>query len=113
MSRSAAGFDPNAAAAFAYVGGPVTGLIVLMFSKSLVREREGYVRFHAMQSTVTFLGVAVVHLILRNLPVMGGVLATLLLIATAVLWIFLILKAIKGQTYKLPFVGDIAEQQLR
>jgi uncharacterized membrane protein len=28
-----------------------------------------------------------------------------------VLWIILILKAVKGQRFKLPFIGDLAEKQ--
>ena len=106
--------DPNVAAALAYVGGPLSGALVLAFSKSLVGgERESFVRFHAMQSLLTFLGVALAHLLLRSLPVVGVALALPFLVAVAVLWILLIVRALRGRVYKLPFVGEIAAQQLR
>jgi uncharacterized membrane protein len=105
--------DPNVAGALAYVGGPLTGALVLLFSKSLVADREPFVRFHAMQSLLTFLGVAAAHLLLRSLPVVGRVGALPFLLAVIVLWAMLILRALRGQTYKLPFVGEIAAGQLR
>lgn len=105
--------DPNVAAALAYVGGPLSGAVVLAFSKSLVAEREGFVRFHAMQSLLTFLGIAVAHLLLRSLPVVGVVLALPFLLAVVALWLMLIVRALRGHVYKVPFIGEIAAEQLR
>jgi len=105
--------DPNVAAALSYVGGPVSGVLVLAFSRRLVSDRERFVRFHAMQSTLTFIGVALAHLLLRTLPVVWPVVALPFLVAVCVLWAVLIVKALKGQTYALPFVGEIAAGQLR
>ncbi len=57
---------PNVVAALAYLGGALTGIVVL-----LVEKKDQFVRFHAMQSTVTFLLVLVANLLLRNVPVVG------------------------------------------
>jgi uncharacterized membrane protein len=106
--------EPHVAAALAYVGGPLSGALVLAFSKSLVdADKEPFVRFHAMQSLLTFLGIAVLHLLLRSLPVVGVVAALPFLVAVIVLWVVLIVRALRGHVYKLPFVGEIAASQLR
>ena len=41
--------DPNLAAALAYLGGMLSGIAFLILEKE-----NRYVRFHAMQSTITF-----------------------------------------------------------
>lgn len=100
--------DPNLAAALAYVGGAVTGIIFL-----LVENENRYVRFHAMQSAVTFLGVLIVHLILGGLPLIGWALYLPFILGVVVLWFVLMFKALRGEQYKLPYIGDWVEQQLR
>jgi uncharacterized membrane protein len=94
--------------ALAYLGGAITGIVILSLEK-----KNRFVRFHAMQSTITFLGVLVLHLVLTGLPVIGSLLRIPFVAGSFVLWIFLMVKAFTGQTYKLPYVGDFAEQQLR
>jgi uncharacterized membrane protein len=112
MTRPAGGgLDPNVAGAIAYVFGPISGIVMLLFVASLVRDRVQFVRFHALQSILTFGGAAIVHLALRSLP-FGKVLAILFVIGVFVLWVVLIVKALAGQTYKLPFIGDLASGQL-
>ena len=101
------GLDPKLAAALAYLGGVLTGILFLIFEK-----KDGYVRFHAMQSTITFLAVFVFHLMLMGTP-LGWMLTGPLVLGTAVLWAFLMWKAFKGERYKLPYVGEWAEQQVK
>ena len=60
--------NQNFVAALAYLGGAITGVVVLA-----VEKQNRFVRFHAMQSTVTFVLVLVAQLLLRNVPVVGGV----------------------------------------
>ncbi|HUL75194.1 MAG TPA: DUF4870 domain-containing protein [Vicinamibacterales bacterium] len=100
--------DPNLAAALSYVGGMISGIVFLVLEK-----QNRYVRFHAMQSTITFLLVLVADLMLVGLGVVGMVLAVPFVIAVVVLWIFLMFKAMNGVRYKLPYIGDWAEQQVR
>ena len=110
--RKGGRLDPNVAGAAAYVLGPISGVLVFLFVASLVRDREPFVRFHAVQSIVTFVLAAVVHLSLRGVPVAGSVLATLFGVGVFVLWVVLIFKALAGRIFKLPFVGEIAAGQL-
>ena len=95
-------------AVLAYLGGVISGVVVL-----IVEKKDRFVRFHAMQSIVTFAGVVVLSLVLTGLPVIAGVLAFLFVPAVFVLWVFLMFKAWRGESYKLPYVGDFAEHLLK
>ena len=99
--------DPKLAGALAYVLGPVSGVIFLV-----VEKEDSFVRFHAMQSVVTFVGIAIAHLVVRNLPVLSWILVVPFFIGTVVLWAWLIAKAFMGERYKLPYVADLAERLL-
>ena len=98
--------EPRFAAALAYLGGALTGILFL-----IIEKQDRFVRFHAMQSTITFLGVVVVHFVLRGLPVVGPVLTFAFVVGIVILWVILIVKAFSGERYKLPYIGDWAEQQ--
>ena len=89
----------------------------------LVQPYKGnrFVRFHSLQSLfacgAVFTLVAIlrlVGLILFLIPVAGGLFVTLLdvLAALAVLliWLVLIVKAFQGERFRVPFLGDLAEQ---
>jgi uncharacterized membrane protein len=105
--RSGTRLDPNLAATLAYLGGPLAGIAFL-----IVEKHDRYVRFHAMQSTITFLIISVLHFLLMSTPI-GWMLYWPLIAATAVLWVFLMVKAFRGERYKLPYVGEWAEQQVK
>lgn len=105
---SRSGLEPRFAAALAYLGGAITGIFFLVIEK-----QDRFVRFHAMQSTITFLGVVVAHFVLRGIPVIGPVLAFAFVIGIAILWVVLIVKAFSGEQYKLPYIGEWAEQQIK
>src|SRR6187549_1871282 len=64
--RSSTGLDENLAAALSYVGGAVTGVLFLA-----LEQRSAVVRFHARQSAITFLVLAVAYLLIHSLPVVG------------------------------------------
>lgn len=96
----------NLLAAFAYLFGCLSGAVLLV----LVRD-DKYVRFHAMQSVLTFLGILVVGVIVREVPLIGRLLGVFLSIGTAVLWVFLMLKAVTGERFQLPYIGEIADRQ--
>lgn len=106
--RSSTGLDENLAGALAYALGAITGAIFL-----LVERENRFVRFHALQSTITFLGVMVLQILIANTPILAGVISWLFLLAVAALWIALMVKALRGERFKLPYVGDWAERELR
>ncbi len=100
--------EPNLAAALAYLGGFVTGLVLLA-----VEKESRFVRFHAMQSTVLFLGVLVLSIAVNSILLLGALLyAFVLFPAVVILWLVLMFKAYNGERFKLPIVGDFAEKQI-
>ena len=105
--KSGTGLDPNLAAMLCYLLGFITGVAFLVLEKE-----DRYVRFHAMQSTLVFGGLVVLNILLGMVPILGWLISFLLLPATLVLWLVLMFKAYQGEKYKLPVVGDIAEQQV-
>ena len=104
--KSAAGLDQNLAGALTYLGGAITGILFL-----IVERENRFVRFHALQSTATFLGVLVLQILIANAPVLSGVIYWLLIAPVIVLWVVLMAKAVKGERFKLPFIGDWAERE--
>ncbi len=99
------GLNQNTAAALSYVLGFITGLFFFLTSKNK------YVRFHAMQSTVLSIILTVISYVLGYLPLLGAMLSPLVSLASLILWIVMIIKAYKGEKYKLPYIGNFAEKQ--
>lgn len=101
--KSGTGLPKNTAAALSYALGWLTGVAMLLI------EKDPFVRFHAMQSVITFGALTVLSL----LPVVGWVLAPLIMIVAFVLWLVLIYKAYQGEEFVLPVVGEFAKKQLQ
>ncbi len=100
--RSSTGLDENVAGFFCYLLGFITGIVFLV-----VEKESRFVKFHAKQSTITFLGLFVVMLIFGWIPV----LSILVFIFTLVLWLILMVKALRGEKYMLPVVGKLVEEK--
>ena len=105
--KTTLGMDENIEGLLAYVLGWLTGIIFLILEKD-----SYFVRFHAMQSTITFLGITILEIIFGFIPVIGTFINALLWLLGLVLWILGMLKAYNGELYKFPIVGDLAEQWL-
>jgi uncharacterized membrane protein len=101
------GLAQNVEALLAYVFGFISGFILLIIEKD-----NKFVRFHAMQSFVTFLLFAVVGWIASKVPFLGGMVSSVLGFVQLALWILLMYKAYKGETYKLPVIGEIVDKQI-
>ena len=104
--QSSTGLDPNLAGLLTYLFLFVTGLVFLVLEK-----KSSYVRFHAYQSTVTFVGLLVVNIVLGFIPLIGNIISNVLGLATLALWVLLMVKAFQGERYKLPILGDMAEER--
>ena len=98
--RSSTGLDENVAAFFCYLLGFITGIVFLV-----VEKKSSFVKFHARQSTITFLVLFVISFIAGWIPVIG----TLILIFSLILWLVLMIKALRGERYSLPVVGKMVE----
>jgi uncharacterized membrane protein len=85
-------------------------------------KNDRFVRFHSFQCLGMFLMVFVSAALLRIagallgfIPVLGPLLLVLLWMVVClsflILWIVLVVKALQGEMFKLPLLGDLAEQQ--
>jgi uncharacterized membrane protein len=101
--KTALGLDRNIEAALCYLGAWITGLLFLLLEK-----KDTFVRFHAMQSLITFAGLT----ILAMVPLVGWILSPLVLIISFVVWLICLIKAYQGEKFKLPIIGDFAEKQV-
>ena len=106
--KTSMGLEANLAGLLCYVLGWVTGIVFFVLEKE-----NKFVRFHAMQSILVFGAFTVVSIILNFIPFVGWILGTILGILAFVLWIILMVKAYRGEMYKLPVAGDIAERQVK
>jgi uncharacterized membrane protein len=106
-SRTRIGLDSNVVAALAYVFGPIGAIVCL-----LIEKHDNFVRFHALQSIVTFIGIGVLRLALGNLPLLAWTAGLPLWILAFAVWMFLIVKALLRERYKIPVIGDFVERQL-
>jgi uncharacterized membrane protein len=122
--KSSTGLDENIAALLAYVFGWVSGLVFFLLEKD-----SKLVRFHAMQSIlfciviavlgialwiVTFLLVLVAAMLPDIMGTLFGLLATLIWLVFSIGfligWIFCLVRAYQGQFFKLPIIGNMAEK---
>src|SRR5215217_926584 len=122
--KSSTGLDENIAALLSYVFGWVSGLIFFLIEKD-----SRLVRFHAMQSLLFNILIAVVSVVLWVLLVVllligsqiSGVISTLvslvgtlvwlaLVVGILIAWILCLVKAFNSQYYKLPIIGNFAEK---
>lgn len=101
------GLKPTTAALLCYVGIWVSGIIFF-----LIEEKNKFVRFHAAQSIVAFGTLTVARLILGWIPMVGDTFSAIIGVIAFIVWIVMIIKASKGQRYKLPWAGDVAEQMI-
>lgn len=105
--KTSSGMNQNVAGLLCYVAGWITGLIFF-----LIEKENRFVRFHAMQSIITFGGLTVLFIGLGMIPFVNLVLLPILGLVQLVLWIVLMVKAYQGQLFKLPVIGDIAEKNI-
>src|SRR5215471_2152416 len=84
-------------------------------------NKNKFIRFHAFQSLLLWLAVAVVgiavkiaFLILFLIPFLGRflwlIVSAVLSVFWFIVWVVLIVKALQGEKFKLPVIGDWAER---
>jgi uncharacterized membrane protein len=107
----------NLTAAIAYI----TFIPAIVFVLVEPFNRNRFVRFHSFQSI--FLAVAtilagiamrVLYSLLALIPVLGYLLAWLalgvVLLGWVILWLVLLVKALQGETFRLPLIGGLSEK---
>lgn len=101
------GLSDSAAGALAYV----TIIPAIIFLIVEPYNRNSFVRFHSWQSIFFGIAFVAVHIVLGIIPVIGWLILALLDLAFLVVWIILLLKALKGERWELPIIGKFAAQQ--
>ncbi|MBL7036700.1 DUF4870 domain-containing protein [Candidatus Microgenomates bacterium] len=99
--KSSTGLKKETAGALAYVLGPISGVILFLI------EKDKYVRFHAMQSIVVFVGLFALQWML-GITIILAILIPLIGIVSFILWLMLIYKAWMGEEWEVPFAGKFA-----
>ncbi|MBU9713600.1 DUF4870 domain-containing protein [Evansella tamaricis] len=106
-AKSSLGLEENVGGLLCYLVTFITGIVFYIMEKE-----NDFIRFHALQSIITFGAIMVFFLVLSIIPFIGIILSLLISPVSLVLWIFLMYKAYNGERYKLPIVGDMVENQL-
>jgi uncharacterized membrane protein len=108
----------NVAGALAYISF-IPAVVFLLLDPY---NKNRFVRFHSFQCmfmwvTGLLIGVALrfVGLVLYIIPVLGHLLvwliAMVVILGAVVIWLVLVVKALQGEAFKLPVIGDLAERQ--
>lgn len=114
VTANQGGINDNIAGLLCYLGGFITGIIFLF-----VKPDSKFVRFHAWQSIMVSILIAVlsiiitiIDIILAYIPIIGWLVSILLSmifgIGVFVLWILLMIFAYQGKETHIPFAGQIA-----
>lgn len=125
--KTSMNLDENVASMICYIGVWFTGLIFYFMEKE-----NKTVKFHAMQSILTFLPLTILTNVLwwlgRPRWTAGGIygwgsyspgipallwISYLLWAVTGILWLILVIKSYQGEKFKVPVIGDIAEKQIK
>jgi uncharacterized membrane protein len=121
-AKTSLNLEENVASALSYLLFWLTGIIFYF-----VEKENKTVRFHALQSILTFIPLWIIAWIIGWLGapriVYSGpyptwdygfvglvYLSWIIWAITVILWIILMLKAYQGEKFKLPIIGDIAEK---
>ena len=100
----------NIVGILAYLGGILTAILLLLLEKD-----NKFVRFHAMQSAITFVAIFVIASIVSMVASIVWVLFALIpliWLSGFVLFLLLMHKAYKGEVFKIPVLGDFAAKQV-
>ncbi|MFC1982982.1 DUF4870 domain-containing protein, partial [Chloroflexota bacterium] len=101
---STTGLEPNIVGLLCYLGGWITGIVFLV-----IEQKNKFVRFHALQSIITFGALTVAGAFLNWIPLVGNFVGAAVGILSLILWILLMIKAHQGELFKVPLAGQVAE----
>jgi uncharacterized membrane protein len=106
-AQQGSGLSETAAGTIAYL----TIIPAIIFLAMEPYNRSSFIRFHSWQSIFFGVTVAVANFVLGVIPIIGWILLLPICLVFLILWIMVMVKASKGERYKLPFIGNFAEQQ--
>ncbi len=101
--------NENIEAMLCYLFFWLTGIFFILMEK-----KSNHVKFHAMQSILLFLSLSILTLLFRWIPVLGNILSGFIIpLIIFIAWIFLMVMAYRGERYRIPFVGHLADVIIR
>ncbi len=106
--KSSTGLEENVAGLLAYLFGFISGIIFLVMEKS-----SSTVRFHALQSIFFCGAMFILNMVLGFIPVVNLIAYIIIGPLSIIIWIVLMMKAYQGKVWKLPVIGDIAENNAK
>jgi uncharacterized membrane protein len=116
--RTSTGIDAPLASVLCYAGWWLTGLVFLV----LERQHRG-VRFHAAQSVVLFGALSIAMIALGSVSVVALLvpgpafrllqsMGNLIWIGAVLLWIALLVKTFRGETWRVPLASGVADRMV-
>ncbi|MGB9680746.1 MAG: DUF4870 domain-containing protein, partial [Minisyncoccia bacterium] len=93
------GLKENEAALLAYFLTWLSGIIIY-----LVEKKSNFVRFHGLQSFVTFFGLTILQIFFTIIPFIGETISAIILLFELLLWVVCMIKAYQKEKFKLPVV---------
>lgn len=110
------GVDPRLSAILCYTAWWVSGLVFL-----IIEQQHKGVRFHAAQSLIVFGALSILIAVLSTASVGMLVVSAaafqaarlfvyLVWLAAVFLWLLIMVKAFKGETFRVPFAADWADK---
>lgn len=103
--RTLKDITPNVAGLLCYVGGWISGIIFLV-----LEQKNRFVRFHALQSIIVFGILCLAGAIFGRIPFAGPWFGGIIGITGFIFWIILMIKAVNGEYFKLPWAGELADK---
>jgi uncharacterized membrane protein len=103
VGKASTQIPQNVSGLLCYLAGWITGIIFLV-----IEPNNRFVRFHAIQSIVTFAPLMIATGLLGLIPVVGDAFSAIVGTLALALWIILMIKAYQGEMFTLPLAGDIA-----
>lgn len=107
-TAASAGLDPKLASAIAYL----TCIPAIIFLMVEPYNKIPLIRFHSFQSIGLFVVSIGIDVVFRVMPF--GIMwafQSLVSLALFVVWIIVVVKALQGEWFKLPIIGDFAMKQ--
>jgi uncharacterized membrane protein len=112
LKKTELGIEENTEAALAYFLFWITGLIFLII------EKNKFVKFHALQSTILFGFFTVIFILLSPfhlipfINIISKAISFCLLIICLIFWVLGMIKAYQHEYFKFPLAGEIAEKNV-
>ncbi|HEY1986247.1 MAG TPA: DUF4870 domain-containing protein [Terracidiphilus sp.] len=101
------GLSDNAAGAIAYI----TIIPAIIFLIVEPYNKSSFVRFHSWQSIFFGIAGAAIQIILSVIPIIGWIILPFAMLGFLIVWIIVLMKAMKGERFMLPVIGKFAAQQ--